>query len=64
MLCHKGMWLITKSILKVFFYLKGKETGKFDLKKEKMNCEEIKKNIGIKRVLESFNLFPTKENFL
>ncbi|AIL45266.1 DNA primase, partial [Elizabethkingia anophelis] len=27
-----------------------------------MNCEEIKKNIGIKRVLESFNLFPTKEN--
>lgn len=60
------MWLITKSILKVikksFFYLKGKETGKFALKKEKMNCEEIKKNIGIKRVLESFNLFPTKEN--
>lgn len=27
-----------------------------------MNCEEIKKNIGIRTVLESFNLFPTKEN--
>ncbi|REC60528.1 DNA primase [Chryseobacterium pennae] len=27
-----------------------------------MNCEEIKKNIGIRTVLESFNLFPVKEN--
>lgn len=27
-----------------------------------MNCEEIKKNIGIREVLESFNVFPVKEN--
>ena len=27
-----------------------------------MNCEEIKLKIGIKRVLESFHLFPIKEN--
>lgn len=27
-----------------------------------MNCEEIKLKIGIKRVMESFHLFPVKEN--
>ncbi|AZB25274.1 MULTISPECIES: toprim domain-containing protein [Flavobacteriales] len=27
-----------------------------------MNCEEIKQKIGIRTVLESFNLFPSKEN--
>lgn len=27
-----------------------------------MNCEKIKKNISIRTVLESFNLFPVKEN--
>ena len=31
-------------------------------KKEKMNCEEIKEKISIRMVLESFNLFPVKEN--
>lgn len=27
-----------------------------------MNCEEIKQKVGIRTVLESFNLFPVKEN--
>jgi DNA primase len=27
-----------------------------------MNCEEIKQKIGIRTVLESFHLFPVKEN--
>lgn len=27
-----------------------------------MNCEEIKQKIGIRTVMESFNLFPVKEN--
>ena len=27
-----------------------------------MNCEEIKKKLGIRSVMESFNLFPVKEN--
>lgn len=27
-----------------------------------MNCKKIKENIGIRTVLESFNLFPVKEN--
>ena len=31
-------------------------------KKEKMNCEEVKEKISIRMVLESFNLFPVKEN--
>lgn len=31
-------------------------------KKEKMNCKEIKEKISIRMVLESFNLFPVKEN--
>ena len=31
-------------------------------KKEIMNCEEIKEKISIRMVLESFNLFPVKEN--
>ena len=35
---------------------------KFALKKKKMNCEEVKEKISIKTVLESFNLFPVKEN--
>ena len=35
---------------------------KFALKKKKMNCEEVKENISIRTVLESFNLFPVKEN--
>ena len=35
---------------------------KFALKKKKMNCEEVKEKINIRKVLESFNLFPVKEN--
>ena len=35
---------------------------KFALKKKKMNCEEVKQKISIRMVLESFNLFPVKEN--
>lgn len=35
---------------------------KFALKRKKMNCEEIKQKIGIRTVLESFNLFPSKDN--
>ena len=35
---------------------------KFALKKKKMNCEEVKEKINIRTVLESFNLFPAKEN--
>ena len=35
---------------------------KFALKKKKMNCEEVKQKISIRIVLESFNLFPVKEN--
>ena len=27
-----------------------------------MNCEEVKEKISIRMVLESFNLFPGKEN--
>lgn len=27
-----------------------------------MNCEEIKQKVGIRTVLESFDLFPVKEN--
>ena len=27
-----------------------------------MNCEEIKNKVSIRIVLESFNLFPVKEN--
>ena len=27
-----------------------------------MNCEEVKQKIGIRTVLESFHLFPVKEN--
>jgi hypothetical protein len=27
-----------------------------------MNCEEVKEKIYIRTVLESFNLFPVKEN--
>jgi 5S rRNA maturation endonuclease (ribonuclease M5) len=35
---------------------------KFALKKKKMNCEEAKEKVNIRTVLESFNLFPVKEN--
>ena len=35
---------------------------KIALKKKKMNCEEVKEKINIRTVLESFNLFPVKEN--
>ena len=35
---------------------------KFALKKKKMNCEEVKQKVNIRTVLESFNLFPVKEN--
>ena len=35
---------------------------KFALKKKKMNCEEVKEKINIRTLLESFNLFPAKEN--
>ncbi len=35
---------------------------KFALKNKKMNCEEVKEKINIRTVLESFNLFPVKEN--
>ena len=35
---------------------------KFALKKKKMNCEEVKEKINIRTVLESFHLFPVKEN--
>lgn len=35
---------------------------KFALKKKKMNCEKIKEKVSIRMVLESFNLFPVKEN--
>ena len=36
--------------------------SKFALKRKKMNCEEVKEKIFIRTVLESFNLFPVKEN--
>lgn len=32
------------------------------LKRKKMNCEKIKQKVRIRTVLESFNLFPVKEN--
>jgi 5S rRNA maturation endonuclease (ribonuclease M5) len=35
---------------------------KFASKRKKMNCEEIKEKVDIRKVLESFNLFPVKEN--
>ena len=35
---------------------------KFALKKKKMNCEQIKGQVSIRTVLESFNIFPVKEN--
>ena len=35
---------------------------KFALKNKKMNCEEVKEKINIRTVLESFHLFPVKEN--
>lgn len=35
---------------------------KFALKKKKMNCEEVKEKVNIRTVLESFSLFPVKEN--
>ena len=35
---------------------------KFALKRKKMNCEEVKEKINIRTVLESFQLFPAKEN--
>ena len=35
---------------------------KFALKRKKMNCEEVKEKINIRTVLESFHLFPVKEN--
>ncbi|KGT08737.1 hypothetical protein NV63_13290 [Elizabethkingia anophelis] len=61
------MWLITKSILKVikksFFNLKGKETGKFALKKEKMNCEEIKKKSELKGFWNSSICFRQRRTF-
>ncbi len=34
----------------------------FASKKKKMNCDKIKQKIGIRTVLESFSLFPIKEN--
>ena len=36
---------------------------KFALKKKKMNCEEVKEKVNIRTVLESFSLFPVKENW-
>ncbi len=35
---------------------------KFALKKKKMNCEQIKDQVSIRALLESFNIFPVKEN--
>ncbi|WP_317126639.1 toprim domain-containing protein [Chryseobacterium carnipullorum] len=35
---------------------------KIALKKKKMNCEEVKEKVNIRTVLESFSLFPVKEN--
>lgn len=35
---------------------------KFALKKKKMNCEQIKDQVNIRELLESFNIFPVKEN--
>ena len=35
---------------------------KFALKRKKMNCEEVKEKLSIRTVLESFSLFPAKEN--
>ena len=35
---------------------------KFALKKKKMNCEQIKDQVSIRELLESFNIFPAKEN--
>jgi PDZ domain-containing secreted protein len=32
------------------------------LLKKNMNCEKIKQHVQIRNVLESFNLFPVKEN--
>ncbi|MGG7550737.1 toprim domain-containing protein [Chryseobacterium arthrosphaerae] len=36
---------------------------KIALKKKKMNCEEVKEKVNIRTVLESFSLFPVKENW-
>jgi 5S rRNA maturation endonuclease (ribonuclease M5) len=35
---------------------------KFALKKKKMNCEQIKDQVNIRVLLESFNIFPVKKN--
>lgn len=35
---------------------------KFALKKKKMNCKQIKDQVGIRELLKSFNIFPVKEN--
>lgn len=35
---------------------------KFALKRKKMNCKKVKDNVSIRSVLESFKLFPVKEN--
>ena len=60
------MQYLIKSIIKVikksFFIKKENVDKKFALKKKKMNCEEVKQKISIRIVLESFNLFPVKEN--
>ena len=60
------MQYLIKSIIKVikksFFIKKENVDKKFALKKKKMNCEEVKQKISIRMVLESFNLFPVKEN--
>jgi hypothetical protein len=64
-LFYRAMQHLIKSIIKVIkslFLFKRKMWIKNCFKKEKMNCEEIKQKIGIRTVLESFHLFPVKEN--
>ena len=65
-LFHKSIERFIKSIIKVikksFFIKKENVDKKFALKRKKMNCEEVKEKINIRTVLESFNLFPVKEN--
>lgn len=48
--------------MKSYFFLKGIGKKNIALKRKKMNCEKIKQNVSIRTVLESFSLFPVREN--
>lgn len=49
--------------MKKLFFIEKKLVRKMCFKKKKkMNCEKIKQTVSIRSVLESFSLFPIKEN--